>query len=66
MRFALILLAVLATTPVRAEVTAASVAGFTVKESFQTTAPPEKVWALLVTPERWWDGEHTWSAALRT
>jgi uncharacterized protein YndB with AHSA1/START domain len=63
MRVALILLAVLAATPVWAEVTAASPVGFTVRESFQTAAPPQKVWALLVIPARWWDSEHTWSGS---
>jgi uncharacterized protein YndB with AHSA1/START domain len=32
-----------------------------VAESFHTTASPQKVWAVLVTPARWWDAEHTWS-----
>jgi len=46
----------------RAEVTVAGPGGFTVMESFHTGASPEKLWAVLVTPARWWDAEHTWSA----
>ena len=64
MRRVLVLVAVmagLAAAPVRAEVTVAGEGGFTVTEKFQTTAPPAKVWAVLVTPSRWWDGEHSWS-----
>lgn len=63
MRAVLILLAVLAAAPVRAEVTASSAAGFTVRERFQTAATPEKIWAMLITPARWWDSEHTWSGS---
>ena len=63
MRSFLILLAALAATPARAEVMAASPNGFTVQESFQTKASPQAVWALLVTPARWWDSQHTWSGS---
>jgi uncharacterized protein YndB with AHSA1/START domain len=61
MRFVPILLAILAATPAFADVTASAPGGFAVKEVFQTSATPAKVWAVLVTPSRWWDSEHTWS-----
>jgi uncharacterized protein YndB with AHSA1/START domain len=67
MRFALGLLALLAAAsvhaPVHAEVMASAPGGFAVKENFQTAATPARVWAVLVTPARWWDSEHTWSGS---
>jgi hypothetical protein len=57
-------MAFMAALPVRADVTVSGPAGFTVTESFHTTASPEKIWAVLVVPSRWWDGEHTWSGVV--
>lgn len=54
-------MAVMAAVPAQAEVTVSGPGGFTVTESFHTTASPEKIWAVLVAPARWWDAEHTWS-----
>lgn len=45
----------------RADVTVAGPGGFSVTENFHTNAAPMKVWSVLVTPSRWWDGEHSWS-----
>jgi uncharacterized protein YndB with AHSA1/START domain len=62
MRPVLVFVAVMACmAPARAEVTVAGPGGFTVTESFHTTASPMKVWAALVVPSRWWDSEHSWS-----
>ena len=62
MRLAVSLLILLAAAlPVQAEVLASAPAGFTVRESFQSAAPPAKIWATLLAPSRWWDDAHTWS-----
>jgi hypothetical protein len=63
MRLAVGLLALLAAAPVHAEVMASAPGGFAVKESFQTSAAPARIWAVLVAPSRWWDSAHTWSGS---
>ncbi|MDB5418707.1 MAG: ATPase [Phenylobacterium sp.] len=45
----------------RAAVTDRSAAGFEVVEKATIAAPPDKVWATLMRPYRWWSGQHTWS-----
>jgi uncharacterized protein YndB with AHSA1/START domain len=57
-------IAFMAVLQAQADVTVAGPGGFTVTESFHTTAPPEKIWAVLVVPSRWWDAEHTWSGVV--
>lgn len=54
-------LAIAAASPVAAEVKAAEMGGFLVASTLVIAAPPERVWAALVTPGRWWDAEHSWS-----
>lgn len=47
--------------PAGAEVKEASDAGFTVNQVQTIAASPDKVWAALVTPGRWWSSAHSWS-----
>jgi uncharacterized protein YndB with AHSA1/START domain len=35
--------------------------GFTVSETAQITAPPDKVYSAVVAPSHWWSSEHTYS-----
>lgn len=35
--------------------------GFTVQRTIHIKAPPEKVYAALIAPERWWASDHTFS-----
>jgi|SRR5579859_3407134 len=42
-------------------VTDRSAAGFEVVEKATIAAPPDKVWAMLMRPNRWWSSQHTWS-----
>ncbi|THD77507.1 MAG: ATPase [Phenylobacterium sp.] len=45
----------------RAEVTDKSAAGFEVVETAKIAGPPDKVWAALMRPGRWWSSKHTFS-----
>lgn len=47
--------------PAAAEVVAATPAGFEVKETATLAATPDKVWPVLLAPQRWWSKDHTWS-----
>ena len=44
----------------RAEVTEAQDWGFQVRHVFDVSAPPEKIWPVMVEPARWWDPDHSW------
>jgi uncharacterized protein YndB with AHSA1/START domain len=44
-----------------AEVTAVGTAGFEVRERAHIGAPPNAVYAALLSPKRWWDSKHTYS-----
>jgi hypothetical protein len=35
--------------------------GFSVVEAVHIAAPPDKVYAVLIDPARWWDGGHSFS-----
>jgi len=48
--------------PAAAEVTQASPEGFATLSTATVAADPEAVWAALVEPARWWNGDHSWSA----
>jgi uncharacterized protein YndB with AHSA1/START domain len=50
-----------ASWPAAAAVTQSGPAGFTVAETAHIAAPPERVFAMLVTPARWWSSDHTFS-----
>jgi hypothetical protein len=53
--------AAMAAGAAQAAVTDRSTAGFEVVEKATIAAPPDKVWAMLMRPYRWWSAQHTWS-----
>jgi len=55
------LLAVLVTVPARAAVIDSVANGFSVVEKTHISASPDKIYAALVTPARWWSSKHTFS-----
>ncbi len=46
---------------VQGEVVSQSPAGFAIKLSADAAAPRDEVWKALIAPNRWWNGEHTYS-----
>ena len=54
-------MAALAGSPALGAVTASGPAGFTVTETAHIAAAPDKVFATLITPARWWSPDHTYS-----
>src|SRR5260370_42685060 len=46
-----------------AEVVAVAGNGFEIRETAYTAAAPDKVYAALLTPARWWSAEHTFSGS---
>lgn len=57
----LVPLAGLIVSPAKAEVAKASPQGFESKHVVTIAAPPERVWATLIVPSRWWSKDHTYS-----
>jgi len=55
------LIAVLVTLPARAAVIDSAANGFSVVEKIHISASPDKIYAALVTPARWWSPKHTFS-----
>jgi len=55
------LLALACAAPAAAEVTGQSASGFATAGTVIIAAAPDRVWAALVQPGRWWDSEHSWS-----
>jgi uncharacterized protein YndB with AHSA1/START domain len=55
------LIAVLVTLPARAAVIDSAANGFSVVEKTHISASPDKIYAALVTPGRWWSPKHTFS-----
>lgn len=47
--------------PASAEVVSADASGFAVRTALTIAAPPDKVYAALLTPGRWWASAHSWS-----
>ncbi len=37
--------------------------GFTTSNTVEVAAPPARVWAALLEPGRWWNGQHSWSGS---
>jgi uncharacterized protein YndB with AHSA1/START domain len=60
---AVLALATLTTTPAQAEVTARSDNGFAVQHSVTVSVDPEAAFAMLRTPAKWWDKDHTWTGS---
>ncbi|AKH41167.1 uncharacterized protein YndB with AHSA1/START domain [Altererythrobacter atlanticus] len=48
-------------SPVAGEVRQASAEGFVSENRASVAASPSGVWAALVNPASWWNGEHSWS-----
>lgn len=53
--------AVIAGSRVSAEVVDSAPNGFTVRETVHVAAGPDKVYAALIAPQRWWSPHHTFS-----
>ena len=47
--------------PAAAEVTASSESGFVSHNEADVPAPPGEVWASMLRPADWWNGDHTYS-----
>lgn len=60
---AVLALATLTTTPAQAEITAQSGNGFAVSHSVTVSVDPEAAFAMLRTPAKWWDKDHTWTGS---
>ncbi|MBB3764264.1 SRPBCC family protein [Sphingomicrobium lutaoense] len=61
MRAACLSLAFLLAAPAQAEIVSQNANAFHVRHSVQVVVPPEQAYALLTTPSRWWDPEHSYS-----
>lgn len=58
----LMMAAMFGTSPAaRAEVVQAAPAGFEIAQAITVDKPADRVWAMLIAPQRWWDKEHTYS-----
>lgn len=53
--------ALLLAAPASAEVVKATPAGFDIKQVVTVEASVAKTWSTLMTPQKWWDHEHTYS-----
>ena len=53
--------ALLAATPLAAEVTEQDDSGFVTRDEAIVEATPKQVWLALISPARWWNDGHTWS-----
>ncbi|MEO1168904.1 MAG: SRPBCC family protein [Pseudomonadota bacterium] len=60
MKKSLLLAAFCFATPAAAEVTISD-QGFATSNSATVSATPEEVWAALIEPSRYWNGDHSWS-----
>lgn len=47
--------------PAHAEVTAKGESGFVIHLEADVAQPPAAVWPVLISPAKWWSGEHTYS-----
>ena len=63
MRLKIIVLALLLTQTAQGAVTDVASNGFTLVESAEIAAPPEKIYAALIQPSRWWSSDHTFSGS---
>ncbi len=61
MKRVMALLGLIVAAPVQAEVKAADANGLIVRQLVHIAATPERVYAALLTPGRWWDSAHSWS-----
>ena len=56
-------LAALAASPAAAELTASSESGFVSHNEAVVAAAPAEVWAAMLRPADWWNGQHTYSGS---
>jgi len=61
MRMKMMVLALLMTQAGHAAVTDVASNGFTLVQSAEIAAPPDKIYAALIQPSRWWSSDHTFS-----
>jgi uncharacterized protein YndB with AHSA1/START domain len=47
--------------PAAAGVTASGPTSFVIEETVEVAAPPQQLWDVLRSPQKWWDPEHTYS-----
>ena len=55
-------LAVAFATPLSAEVVETREDGFVTRDTATVAASPMETWLALISPGKWWNSEHTWSA----
>ena len=48
--------------PLHAEVVASDDSGFVTRDVAVVDATPKEVWLALISPGKWWNSAHTWSA----
>lgn len=58
---AIILAAIAIARPAAAEVTTIHPSGFIVRHEAVVEAHPKQVWLALISPDKWWRSEHTWT-----
>jgi uncharacterized protein YndB with AHSA1/START domain len=58
---AAVTIALLGAESAAAEVLSTAVDGFEIRETAHSAAPPDKVYAALLLPSRWWSSDHTFS-----
>ena len=63
MRIKMILLALVLTQAAQAAVSDVTSNGFTLSESANVAATPDKIYAALIQPARWWSSDHTFSGS---
>ena len=51
-----------AATAAQAEVVESGVGGFVTRDEAIVDATPKEVWLALISPAKWWNSAHTWSA----
>ncbi len=59
--FAIALGPLLLSAPALGEVAESSQSGFVIRLGADVPAPPQRTWAMLVTPSKWWSADHSYS-----
>jgi uncharacterized protein YndB with AHSA1/START domain len=58
-----VLLAFASFNPARADVVESGASGFAIQRTVHVAAAPERVYAALTNPAKWWNSEHTFSGS---